>query len=298
MAFLKSPPMTNTPELPDGFSIGPMRVAEVPLLDDMAAAEGWNPGLADIGIAWDIDPEAFIALRRGDELVGGGTIFSYEGRFGFMGLFIVRAEFRGAGLGTVLWHHRLDRLRQRLNPGAAIGMDGVFAMVPFYERGGFKLAWRDLRFEGLAQGARDPAALTLAQIDFDELDRYDQRHVPTPRTRFLERWVNQPGAGVAALREGGALVGYGVVRPCRVGHKIGPVFADRPDLAETLVRSLMAMVEGQRVQLDVPQANAAAVDMALRLGLAEAFGCARLFHGPQPQLPVGSIFGVTSFEFG
>jgi GNAT superfamily N-acetyltransferase len=275
-----------------------MRAAEVHLLDDMAAAEGWNPGLADIGIAWDIDPEAFIALRRGDELVGGGTIFSYAGRFGFMGFFIVRAEFRGAGLGTVLWHHRLDRLRQRLNPGAAIGMDGVLAMVPFYERGGFKLAWRDLRFEGLAQGAREPAVLTLAQIDFDELDRYDQRHVPTPRTRFLERWVNQPGAGVAALREGGALVGYGVVRPCRVGHKIGPVFADRPDLAETLVRSLMARVEGQRVQLDVPQANAAAVDMALRLGLSVAFGCARLFHGPQPQLPVDAIFGVTSFEFG
>lgn len=290
--------MTNTPELPDGFSIGPMRAAEVLLLDDMAAAEGWNPGLADIDIAWDIDPDAFIALRRGDELVGGGTIFSYEGRFGFMGLFIVRPEFRGAGLGTVLWHHRLDRLRQRLNPGASIGMDGVFAMVPFYERGGFKLAWRDLRFEGLAQGARDPVALTLAQVDFDELDRYDQRHVPTPRRRFLERWVNQPGAGVAALCEGGALVGYGVVRPCRVGHKIGPVFADRPDLAETLVRSLMARVEGQRVQLDVPQANAAAVDMALRLGLAEAFGCARLFHGFQPQLPVDSIFGVTSFEFG
>ena len=101
MAFLKLPPMTNTPELPDGFSIGPMRAAEVLLLDDMAAAEGWNPGLADIGIAWDIDPDAFIALRRGDELIGGGTIFSYEGRFGFMGLFIVRPEFRGAGLGIV-----------------------------------------------------------------------------------------------------------------------------------------------------------------------------------------------------
>ncbi|OYY65044.1 MAG: hypothetical protein B7Y51_03540 [Burkholderiales bacterium 28-67-8] len=290
--------MKNTPMLPDGYSIGPMCAAEVPVLDDLAAAEGWNPGLADIGIAWDVDPDAFIALRRGDEMEGGGTIFSYAGGFGYMGLFIVRPEYRGAGLGTVLWHHRLDRLRQRLSPDSAIGMDGVFEMVPFYERGGFKLAWRDLRFEGLAQGARDPAVLTLAQIDFDELDRYDRRHVPTPRTRFLERWVSQPGAGLAALREGGALVGYGVVRPCRVGHKIGPVFADRPDLAETLVRSLMAMVEGQRVQLDVPQANAAAVDLAQRLGLVEAFGCARLFHGPQPQLPVDTIFGVTSFEFG
>ena len=44
--------MKNTPMLPDGYSIGAMRAAEVPLLDDLAAAEGWNPGLADIGIAW------------------------------------------------------------------------------------------------------------------------------------------------------------------------------------------------------------------------------------------------------
>jgi len=34
------PPMKTTPELPDGFSIGPLRAAEVSLLDDMAAAGG------------------------------------------------------------------------------------------------------------------------------------------------------------------------------------------------------------------------------------------------------------------
>jgi len=34
------PPMKTTPELRDGFSIGPLRAAEVPLLGDMAAAGG------------------------------------------------------------------------------------------------------------------------------------------------------------------------------------------------------------------------------------------------------------------
>ena len=31
-----------------------------------------------------------------------------------LGLFIVRRELRGAGLGAQLWHHRLKRLQERL----------------------------------------------------------------------------------------------------------------------------------------------------------------------------------------
>ena len=284
--------------LPENFSIAAMRAEEVPLLAGLAAAEGWNPGLADVDIAWDVDPGAFIALRRGDELAGGGTIVSYDGQFGFMGLFIVRPEFRGAGLGGVLWRHRLERLRQRLLPGASIGMDGVFAMLPFYQRGGFELAWRDLRFEGVAHGVTDPGAIPLSHMPFEEVERYDRAHVPAPRSRFLSRWIRQPGALSIGLRERGVLVGYGVARPCLSGYKLGPVFADRLDLAERIIGSLLASIQGQPVQLDVPEANPAAVALARRLSLSEAFGCARMYHGTAPSLPVERIFGVTSFEFG
>ena len=167
--------------LPDGFTIGSMRGAEVATLDAWAATEGWNPGLADLGIAWRTDPEAFIALRENDRLAGGGTILSYEGRYGFMGLFIVRADLRGRGLGAALWHHRLERLKARLEPGAAIGMDGVFELVPFYERGGFVHLYRDLRFDGIAAGTRDPSAASVAAVGFDAVERYDRLHVPAPR---------------------------------------------------------------------------------------------------------------------
>jgi hypothetical protein len=60
-------------------------------------------------------------------------------------------DVRRHGLGRVLWHERLRRLRARLNPDAPIGMDGVFEMVPFYEAGGFRLLYRDLRFGGVAE---------------------------------------------------------------------------------------------------------------------------------------------------
>lgn len=279
-------------------SIAPMRPDEVLVLEEWAAAEGWNPGLADLAIAHAVDPDAFVALRQGDEMVGGGSIFSHGGVFGFMGLFIVRADLRGGRLGTTLWHQRLEMLRNRLAPGASIGMDGVFAMVPFYEKGGFKLAHRDLRFEGVAHGQMDSDAHSYPEISFAEIDSFDRRFFPAPRSAFLVRWLEQPGAHVLGIRVNDMLAGYGVARPCRQGFKLGPVFADTPDIAERLISSLMAKIEGEKVALDVPEPNEAGLRLAARFGLSESFGCARLYYGPAPDLPLNGIFGVTSFEFG
>jgi GNAT superfamily N-acetyltransferase len=279
-----------------------MRREEVAILAGWAADEGWNPGKADLDIAWDTDPEAFIALRKGSEILGGGTIFSYAGRFGFMGLFIIRRDLRGDGLGGQLWRYRLKRLQDRLSPKAAIGMDGVFAMVPFYERGGFVLAHKDLRFEGIAprtaQGSADPEVRTLSEASFEMIDRFDRAHVPAARTSFLRRWMFQPGAHAVGLFENDRPVGYAIARPARVGYKIGPVFAAREDIAERLIDSLMARIAGEQVQLDVPEPNEAGTRLAVKFDLKEVFGCARMYCGPAPDLPVGRIFGVTSFEFG
>ena len=88
--------------LPSGYSISPMTDDEVTMLGDWAAEEGWNPGLADLDLAQRVDPDAFIALRLGSALAGGGSIFSYDGRFGFMGLFIMRGDLRNRGCAGVL----------------------------------------------------------------------------------------------------------------------------------------------------------------------------------------------------
>ncbi len=177
-------------------------------------------------------------------------------------------------------------------------MDGVFDMVPFYTRGGFELAHRDLRFQGLAQGTPDPAVRTLAPTDFAAIEAFDRLHFPVPRTAFLQRWVYQDGAHALGLFASDHLLGFGVARPAHTGFKLGPVFATTPDAAERLIGSLLARIPGQQVQLDVPEPNTAGVELASRFGLSEVFGCARMYHGPAPSLPLQQIFGVTSFEFG
>ena len=285
--------------LPPGTAIGPMRWEEAAALGEWAAAAGWNPGLADIAVAWGHDPEAFIALRKDGALIGGGAIMAYGRAAGFMGLFILRPEWRQQGLGRGLWHERLRRLQARLDPGAPIGMDGVFEMVPFYEAGGFRSLHRDLRFEGLAEpGNADPAVEPLVAVPTAAIAGYDAAVTGLARPGFLAAWLGVPGGYGVALREGGQLRGYGFARPCRHGVKIGPLLADTPALAERLLGSLLAARPGVPVALDVPEPNAAALAMVRARGWREAFGCARMETGGTLPVDLRRVFGVTSFEFG
>jgi GNAT superfamily N-acetyltransferase len=286
------------PQIPVGFAITQLRAEEVPVLREWARAEGWNPGHHDIDIAWQLDPGAFLALRLGNELVGGGTIFSHHGDFGFMGLFIVRPDMRGNGLGTALWFHRRDALVARLSTGASIGMDGVFDMVPFYERGGFELAYRDLRFDGIAAGDADPTVVEAATLPFEQLDALDTQYFPTARTSFLRLWLNAEGTNSVAVVEDGTLLGFGATRACESGHRFGPVIALNDDVALRIISTLMHRIEGQPVQIDVPEVNEAGLAIAQQFGMTESFGCARMYLGGIPDLEIGNVYGVTSFEFG
>jgi GNAT superfamily N-acetyltransferase len=279
-------------------SIGAMTPEEIGTLAQWAREEGWNPGPHDLSIAARYDPQAFIALRQDGALVGGGSILSWRGAAGFMGLFIVRPEVRGRGWGGQLWHARLQRLRARLSPGAPIGMDGVKAMAPFYARGGFRPLHEDWRYAGFAQGERDPQMIPLDQVPMSQLDAFDRLHVMAPRGRFLREWLRQPGAQGLARIEAGRVTAMALVRPGHEGFKVGPAFAEDAGRGERLLASLFECIPGQPVQVDIPEPHTAAARILERMGLRPIFSCVRMVQGDDRPLPLTRIFGLTSLEFG
>ena len=84
----------STSSTRDELLIRPMSRSELDILISWAANEGWNPGLHDADIFWNTDPDGYIAAEIDGELIGGGSIVSYRGVFGFMGFFIVKPEYR------------------------------------------------------------------------------------------------------------------------------------------------------------------------------------------------------------
>ena len=283
----------------DELQIRPMTEDEAYALVGWAADEGWNPGHHDARLFWQAAPEAFVAAELDGELVGGGAIPAYGDEAGFMGLFIMRPAFRGRGLGRALWYARRDLLRERLAPGAPIGMDGVEAMEAFYARGGFVKSHQNRRFQFTAKPHDGPRVGRPADaLPFEALAAFDRRHFPGPRDTFLRAWIEQDGATALVTLDGDRITGFGVLRPCGTGAKVGPLYAEDVQIADALLRELAATQPGEPVFLDIPDTTSDGRALVERHGMEEVFSCARMWLGTPPWLADDEIFGITTFEFG
>ena len=280
-------------------SIRTMCADEVELAIELAAREGWNPGLHDARCFFAADPGGFLIAEVDGGLAGCLSAVSYDERFGFIGLYIVVPEWRGRGIGWRLWTRGMERLA-----GHLVGLDGVPEQQENYRKSGFTLAWRNVRYAGVARGAArsrgDVASFVpLTDIDYAMLCADDRRVFPAPRERFLRAWIAMPDAIGLACVQRGRLAGWGVIRRCRDGHKIGPLVADHPAMASSLYDALCSRVhEGDKVYLDVPLPNTHAVSLAEQNGMRSVFETARMYTGAAPACELERVFSVTSFELG
>jgi GNAT superfamily N-acetyltransferase len=281
---------------PDGYHVRPASRAELDRMVDWAAAEGWNPGLADAAAFRAADPGGFLAGFVGDGPAGGISVVRYGDAFGFLGLYIVRPEHRGKGYGWALWQAGMARLH-----GRNVGLEGVVAQQANYRRSGFALAHRNVRYGGRGVTARrpdDPRVVPIGRLPFAEVARYDRGCFPVDREAFLRAWLDPDRRTGRAFVEDGRPLGYGVIRACREGFRIGPLFADRADAAEALFRSLAAEARGGAIYIDVPEPSREAVAMVERHGLRPVFETARMYTRGDPGLPLARIYGITTLELG
>ncbi len=280
--------------------IGTATRAELDLMVEWAAGEGWNPGLADAGCFHAADPGGFLVGRLDDEPVACISVVTYKPAFGFLGFYIVKPALRGQGHGLRLWQAGMARLE-----GRVVGLDGVLAQQENYKRSAFVLAHRNIRFGG-TPGCEPPRDGRIVAIDAGKVDAgvvdailaYDRAFFPAARDTVLRCWLRPLQRKGLALIEDGTVRGYGVIRACQRGFKIGPLFADTDEGADLLFRALAAGANGAEVFLDCPEPNRPATELAARYGLSPVFETARMYRGPAPALPLRHIYGISTFELG
>jgi hypothetical protein len=176
----------------------------------------------------------------------------------------------------------------------------VLAQQGSYERRGFELAHRNVRWRTPAAGGERPAGLVeLSSVPFDQLLGYDARIFGTARSRFLSAWIDRPQGRALACVTSQGLAGYGVVRECAVGAKVGPLFADDEEIAALLLTGLVAAARpAGEVVVDMPAANARAERLRESREMEPVFETVRMYRGGRPPEDTERVFGVTTFEFG
>jgi hypothetical protein len=274
-----------------------LREDEIHIPMELAMEEGWNPGLEDGQAFFTADPTGFFAGEIDGKLINVISAVRYGDTFGFIGLYICKREFRTQGFGHRIWDHAMTYLGSRV-----IGLDAVNEQTASYAEHGFKSVYRNVRQTGLSlcDTPMDPRLAPLGQGLFPSIRDFDRVFFPAPRTEFIRLWTApmlETRRGFAFVEDGNVR-GYGVIRQCHEGYKIGPLFADTPDVADTLFQALAGQVKGQTIILDTPEPNAAALLLAERYELSPEFETFRMYRGTVPDLPLDQIYGITTFELG
>lgn len=274
-------------------------LAGLKILVKWAEKEGWNPGPHDADAYWATDPGGFYGYHSRGELIAGGSIISYGREFGFMGFFIVNPKYRSCGIGRKLWYQRRDTLISRLKEGAPIGLDGVVGMQVFYQKGGFKIAFRDVRYKKI--GTKFKLDKNISQIndnDTESILEYDKHCFGYLRPQFMQAWLKLPDNKTFKYIAHEKLKGFAIIRKATIGYKVCPLFADNEKIAEELYKACLNSVIGEQLFIDIPLKNQGSINLIKKYHASYVFECARMYFGKAPEIEIDKIFGITTFELG
>lgn len=189
-----------------------------------------------------------------------------------------------------------DRLHREVFHG-----HGLLRLGPRRER----LSRADYQHAKRAGAARSADADRQARLDdlgrgLDQREaRVAARCVTASESTCLAAWLTDtPTRRSLCLLDGTAPVGFGTIRACRDGLKIGPLVAATPDAALRLLAGLAALFPARPIFRDVPDANTPAMALATRLGFTPTFETARMYRGAPPCMTAGLTWGVGTLELG
>ena len=288
--------------------IRPLARADVPLITDWARQEGFAPGKGDVGIYRQTDRQGLWVGCLAGEPIGCIAGVRYNLAYGFVGLYIVRADHRGQGYGRELWRHALAHL----NDVACIGLEAAEARIDDYASWGFQAAspttrWQHTQVVGVDDQPMPPVPEGLQLVEGNAIpdaavQSYDAQRELSPRPHFLADWLHHPAGRVLALMDRDQRChGFGRIRPCLLrageGWRIGPLLADSAALAMVLIAQLRHRHPGV-VLLDTPGGNPLASPLMERLGFEPIGRTLRMYRGTMPNDSQTDVFALACLELG
>ncbi len=269
---------------------------KLPLILNWAADEGWNPGLEDALPFHAADPHGFFVKSVNDIPIAAISVVNHSADFAFLGLYLCRPEYRGQGHGIDLWNHAIRHAGDR-----TIGLDGVPDQQGNYQKSGFVLHSQTVRWQGRIDGVPGGGVSVADVEDIDFIAVLDSQQVGFQRPRFLTEWLRStPTRRTLVLKEVGKITGYGTIRACLEGVKIGPFSAQTAADAHILLGALSAALPQAEVGLmiDVAQSAPGLAALLKTRGFSPGFETARMYKGEVPEEKPAPFQAVATLELG
>ena len=273
-------------------------------LDDMGLylrlmeIAGWGNTADDLRRLLHYESEGcFVASLDGEDV---GMVASTDyGEVGWIGNLVVLPEWRSRGIGANLMKVAMSHL---LDSGVrSIRLDSVAKSVPLYSRLGFRGEYPSLRFTGKGKHRRVLGIDRMEEPDLPRVIELDGQFSGLDRERMLRRVYGEYPSLCFVARDDGGIAGYIMAKPGEGIYRVGPwiCMPERPDLADALLRRLMAEVAGEWIWVGVPSLNSASVEILGENGFERISTSTRMCYGECR--PLGNrrgVFGIGAADKG
>jgi GNAT superfamily N-acetyltransferase len=196
---------------------------------------GWNQTADDWAVFFTHG--TVLGTAYGDRLVATSAILPYGGKFGWLSMVLVTAEWRRRGLATRLVAACVSALRDN---GKAALLDAAPDATEIYAKLGFVPLCRMERWEGRGSGI----ATTSDSVDLTP----DQSAFGADRKFLLDDFLAR--ADTIGFR---APHGFALLRRGAIASHVGPVIADPAEASRLLIAATRAA--SARVYMDVLDAG-------------------------------------------
>jgi GNAT superfamily N-acetyltransferase len=278
----------------------PLRPADAEGALPLSAEAGWNQTAADW--AFMLREGRGIGVRDGaGRWVGSALALPLGARLSWISMVLVARDARRRGIGTRLLRRAVDSV---CDEGRVAGLDATELGRPVYLPLGFRDLYTisRLRLDAPAPSEPAPAGCTIRPLvaaDLPGIVAFDRPRSGMQRSDVLA-YLRQQAAEAAFVAEAEAgIAGYALGRPGRIAFQIGPVLADREDVAIALVNQALARLDGPAM-IDVPDAHADLRASLDRAGAVRERGFTRMTLGPPPPglAEPSRIFALAGPELG
>ena len=281
-----------------------MADTDLPFADRVRGSAGWNQSLQDWRRLLQHDPGGCFVAEWNGRLAGTATTTIYSQDLAWIGMVLVDPAMRRRGIGTALLAHCIEHLRR--SGVGCIKLDATPMGRQVYDPLGFVAEWSLSRWETAklaacpvrrgTSGAPNPRPLDSGGIG--SVAGLDAAAFGVGRNRMLPMLAEQSSARV--LADGaGRTVGYGMLRPGRRAHYLGPMVAEDESTGIALADDLLGGIPGHPLYWDIPDANRAAIGVARRYGMDRQRSLTRMYLGEntRPGRP-GDLWAIAAPEIG
>jgi GNAT superfamily N-acetyltransferase len=240
----------------------PIRTAHTDDLDFFVASvtrEGWlSETRASFEAFFAHDPHGCFVAEEGDMRIGMIVATSYD-TCGFLGELVVLPERRGQGIGRQLMQHAIGYLQHK--GIQSVYLDGDTPAVPLYERLGFRVLCKSLRFLGQIDAGGTTDVRPMTRDDLVTILPLDCAAFGADRSFFLKRRLGD-FPHLCHVIDNGRIAGYIMGQPGHGVVTVGPwnVHDESVDPL-SLPRAIANAASQARLRVGVLECNASATSL-------------------------------------